>query len=46
MILWSGTNLGFELGWTGLGLGLGGLGTGLDNIFIAVNIEELSTGTP
>ena len=30
------TNLGFELGWTGLGLGLGGLGTkglgpGLDN---------------
>ena len=24
-----GNNLGFELGWTGLGLGLGGLGTGL-----------------
>ena len=22
-----GTNLGFELGWTGLGLGLGGLGS-------------------
>ena len=32
------TNLGFELGWTGLGLGLGGLGNkglgpGLDNYF-------------
>ena len=24
-----GTNLGFELGWTGLGLGLDGLGQGL-----------------
>ena len=28
-----GTNLGFELGWIGLGLGLGGLGPGLDNNF-------------
>ena len=33
-----GTNLGFEVGWTGLGLGLGGLGPGLDNhkLFIFV----------
>ena len=28
-----GTNLGFELGWIGLGLGSGGLGPGLDNNF-------------
>ena len=37
---WGGTNLGFELGWTGLEFGLGGLGTGLDTILIAVNIEQ------
>ena len=38
-----GTNLGFELGCTGLGLGLGGLGTkglgpGLDNIKLSSKI--------
>ena len=38
-----GTNLGFELGLTGLGLGLGGFGTkglgpGLDNKYKSTNI--------
>ena len=39
------TNLGFELGWTGLGLGLGGfgnkgLGPGLDNSLFHFNFEK------